>query len=249
MKTAFVTGGGGGIGEAIAARLSRDGYRVAVVDMNLENAQAVAARVPNAWAARVDVTKEDSVRAALDAFGAVPDVLVNNAGIVHFQPFVEASLDDFRRVVDVNLMGTVIPTHIIAPGMMKRGSGVIINMSSMAAIAVGPTHGAYCATKAAVAVLAEQFALEFGPYGLRVNAIQPGLIDAGMGSTKLYVDQELVEARKKAVPSGRLGRGEDIANAVAFLVSDEAGYVNGTTLLVDGGVTKMLLSQLPRGRK
>jgi NAD(P)-dependent dehydrogenase (short-subunit alcohol dehydrogenase family) len=245
-KTALVTGGGGGIGTATSKRLARDGYRVGVLDLNEETAKKTAAQVPGAVALAADVTDEKSMRAALDKFGAVPDVLVNNAGIVIFGPLVEKSLADYRKVVEVNLMGTVVPTWLVAPGMMKRGSGVIINISSIAGVMTGPNLGAYTATKASVAALAAQLAQEFGPHGVRVNAIAPGMIDAGMGARSTHGDADLDARRIAVIPSRRFGTGEDIANTIAFLCSDEGSYINGQTIVVDGAISVSGLSTVGR---
>lgn len=245
-KTALVTGGGGGIGTATCLRLSRDGYRIGVLDLNAETAKKTADLIPGAMALGADVTDEKSMQAALDKFGAVPDVLVNNAGVVIFGPLLERPLADYRKVVDINLMGTVVPTWLCAPGMTKRGSGVIINISSIAAVMTGPNLGAYTATKAAVAALAAQLAQEFGPHGVRVNAIAPGMIDAGMGARSTHGDTELDERRIGVIPSRRFGTGDDIANTIGFLCSDAGSYINGQTIVVDGGISISGLSTVGR---
>ena len=245
MKTAIVTGAGAGLGAAIAARAAGAGYRVGVLDIDGAKAQAVAAQLANAVAFQVDVADEPSVQRAVDAFGAVPDLLVNNAGIVRFGPLVDQGVANFRKVVEVNLMGTFIPAWIIGRRMVERGSGVIINTSSINAITPGPNTGAYPATKAGVAKLTEHMAIEWGPSGVRVNCVAPGFIDAGM-SAPIYADPGVRQLRGGAVPVRRLGTAEDIAAAVMFLASDEAGYINGHQLVVDGGVVHSLLAQLPR---
>ncbi|MBL8671619.1 MAG: SDR family NAD(P)-dependent oxidoreductase, partial [Alphaproteobacteria bacterium] len=127
MKTAFVTGGGGGLGAAIAARAAAQGYKVAVVDMNHDNAKAIAATIKGAVPLQADVTSERSVEKALDDFGAVPDLVVNNAGLVRFGPLLDQSFDDFRSVVAVNLVGAHIVSVLAARRMVKRGSGSIVN--------------------------------------------------------------------------------------------------------------------------
>jgi NAD(P)-dependent dehydrogenase (short-subunit alcohol dehydrogenase family) len=129
--------------------------------------------------------------------------------------------------------------------MVQAGGGAIVNVTSMNGVAPGPNAGAYGSTKAGVALLTQQMALEWGPQGVRVNAVAPGLIDGGM-SAPIYADPEMRKARESKVPLGRLGLPEDVARAVLFLASDDAAYVTGQNLLVDGGVTMGIIGQLPR---
>ncbi len=251
-RTAFVTGGGAGLGAAIALKLAADGYRVAVVDANGETARATAARLDGAIGLQADVTEatqvEQAVAAAELAFGASLDVLVNNAGIVRFGSLLEQSVEDFRRVVDVNLVGVFIVSQIVARRMVARGSGAIVNITSINAITPGPNAGAYPATKAAIARLTEHFAVELGPHGVRVNSVAPGFIDGGM-SAPIFADPKVRALRGSGVPLRALGLVEDVANAVAFLASDAARYINAHQLVVDGGVVANLLSLLPREEK
>lgn len=247
MKQAIVTGAGQGIGAAIASALAAAGYRVGVLDRTRQAAETVARELPDAVALTADVSDERSVEAALESFAAPPDVLVNNAGIVRFGPLAGLSVEDWRAVVDVNLTGCFVTARAVALRMIAKGSGAIVNITSMNGVAPGPNAGAYGATKAGVALLTQQMALEWGPQGVRVNAVAPGLIDAGM-SAPIYADAEVRKARESKVPLGRLGRAEDVAQAVLFLASDAAGYVTGQNLLVDGGVTMGIIGQLPRPR-
>jgi NAD(P)-dependent dehydrogenase (short-subunit alcohol dehydrogenase family) len=248
MRSAVVTGGAGDIGRAIAARLAADGWRIGVLDLVEVEVRRTAAAIAHAVPLAGDVTDETSIEAALAAFGDVPDLLVNNAGIGRFGPLVDMALADFRKVVEVNLLGAFITAKLAARRMIARGSGVIVNITSINAVTPGPNAGAYPATKAGLAKLTEQMALEWGPLGIRVNAIAPGFIDAGM-SSQFYADPRIRELRGRAVPSRRLGTAEDIAEAVLFLASDAASYINGHQLVVDGGVSWSLLSQLPRDAK
>ncbi len=247
MKTAIVTGGSGDIGRAIAAALIAEGYRVGLVDLDREAVDS-AAQALGATGLVADVTDEPAVEAALDAFGAVPDVVVNNAGIGRFAPLLDMPIEVFRHQLDVNLTGAFIVARAAARGMVARGSGVIVNITSINAITTGPGTGSYPAAKAGLAKLTEMMALEWGPSGVRVNAVAPGFIDAGI-STPFYRDPEVRALRGGAVPSRRLGLAEDVAHAVAFLASDKASYVNGHHMVVDGGVSVSLLTQLPRVAK
>lgn len=244
MKGALITGAGSGIGAVLAERAARSGYRVGVLDIDEAKARSVASRLDGAIALAADVTDEGSIERAVALFGTVPDLLVNNAAITLFGSLIEQGVAGFRRVVDVNLTGTFIPAWIVGRQMVARGSGVIVNLTSINAITPRPNTGAYPATKAAVAKLTEQMALEWAPAGVRVNCVAPGFIDAGM-SAPFYADPEIRRERGSRVPMGRLGAADDIAAAVLFLASDEASYINGHQLVVDGGVVHSLLAQMP----
>ncbi len=245
MKCMMVTGAGAGIGEAIARAAAAAGYRVVVLDIDAARAAAVAGDLPEGIGCGVDVSDEVAVEAVLQKLKAVPDVLVNNAGIVRFGPLLEQSLDAFKAAVNVNLIGSFVTARAVARGMLARGSGVIINMSSINATHPAPGSGAYPATKAAIVSLTQHMALEWGPGGVRVNAIAPGFIDAGM-SSPIYANPRVRELRGGAVPQRRLGTAQDIANAVLFLASEQGSYINGHELVVDGGVVNSVLAGLPR---
>ena len=246
MSRAVVTGAGKGIGAVIAAHLVKEGYRVAVWDVDTAAAQAVAGELGSAAvAASVDVADEASIEAGLDALGEAPALVVNNAGQVRFGPLLTLSLADWQQVVDVNLTGTFLVARCAARRMAEAGGGAIVNISSVNGISAAPNAGAYTSTKAAVIRLTEQMALEWAPHGIRVNAVAPGLILAGM-SDPIYADPEIRELRRSKVPLGTLGTADDVAAAVLFLASGKAGYVTGQTLTVDGGLTKAGMMQLSR---
>jgi NAD(P)-dependent dehydrogenase (short-subunit alcohol dehydrogenase family) len=247
VKTAIVTGGAHGIGAAICTLAAERGYRVGVLDLRREDCEKLAGSLPGGphVALQADVTRESEVHAAFEAFGATPDLVVNNAGIVRFGPLAEHSVDDFRTVINVNLIGTYIVAREAAIRMQPRGSGVIVNLTSLNAVTPGPGAGAYPAAKAAVAKLTEHFSLELGACGIRVNCVAPGFIDGGM-SAPIYADERVRSLRGGAVPLKRLGTVQDVAHCVMWLASDEAAYVTGHQLVVDGGVAHSVLLQLPR---
>lgn len=245
MKTAIVTGAGAGIGKAICQKLSQNNYRVGMLDLNEENVNEASKGVENSFPLLGDVTNQESIKKAFDKFGEIPDLLVNNVGIVLFGPLEEHSVEDYSKSLNINLLGSFITSRILINDMIKRGSGSIINMSSVNGVNPGIGIGAYPASKAGIISMTQQMAIEWGKFGIRVNCISPGFIDAGM-SKPIYEDPKVRELRGGAVPSGRLGEADDIANAVLFLDSENASYVNGHNLVVDGGVISSVIAQLPR---
>lgn len=239
-RSLLVTGGAAGIGATIARRAAASGYRVGILDVRAptEPAVGVASFVGS-------VADEDTVESVLDQFGT-PDVLVNNAGIVRFGPLMDLAEADWRSVVDVNLTGTFLMARATARRWIDLGRpGAIVNLTSINGVAAGPNAGAYGATKAAVTLLTTQMALEWGSSGIRVNAVAPGLIDAGM-SEPIYADAATRAARESKVPLGRLGTAEDVADAVLYLASEHAAYITGQNLVVDGGVAGSVIAHLPR---
>ena len=253
--TVVVTGAAGGLGAAIAAAAAGAGWMVGVLDRDGDAAVRVAATLGDRGVAlAADTTDEAAVDAALDRFamatggaaGDGPDALVANAGIVRFGPLLDATLADWRAVVDVNLTGTFVSARAVARRLVAAGRpGSIVAVTSMNGVAPGPNAGAYGATKAGVARLTQQMALEWGAHGIRVNAVAPGLIDGGM-SARIYADPETRRRREERVPLGRLGEPAVVAAVVLFRLSDAAAYVTGTELLVDGGVTPSVITSLPR---
>ena len=244
-KTALVTGAANGIGAAIAGAAARAGYRVGVMDANAAAAHAMADKLDNAIALPCDVTDEKAVDAALAALGSTPDLLVNNAGIVKFGNLMDISVEDFRRVLDVDLVGAYILSRAVGRLMRERGQGNIVSISSINAITPSLGTNAYAAAKGGMVVMTRLLALELGPHGVRVNSVSPGFVDGGM-STAVYANAKTRELRTNAVPLRRLASVEDIANAVMFLASEQAAYIHGQDLGVDGGLVHSLLSQIPR---
>ena len=245
MKTAIGTGAGAGIGKAICQKLSQNNYRVGMLDLNEENVNEASKGIENSFPLHGDVTNQESIKKAFEKFGEIPDLLVNNVGIVLFGPLEEHSVEDYSKSLNINLLGSFITSRILINDMIKRGSGSIINMSSVNGVNPGIGIGAYPASKAGIISMTQQMAIEWGKFGIRVNCISPGFIDAGM-SKPIYEDPKVRELRGGAVPSGRLGEADDIANAVLFLDSENASYVNGHNLVVDGGVISSVIAQLPR---
>jgi short-subunit dehydrogenase len=236
MGIAVVTGAGRGIGAAIATRLEADGHRVYRLDVN-----------PGPGVIVCNITDEAAVNrvAAEIATNGPVEILVNNAGHWRFGALEDVSSEDFRAVLDVNVLGTFHCTKAFGKSMLAAGTGSIVNIVSIAAYRGNPSVGAYSSSKAGVVALTEVTALEWGPRGIRCNAVGPGLVPTE-GTGNVYDDPRVREVRAGAVPLRRLGTPEDIAEVVAFFASDKASYVNGQTVYVDGGISKALMSMLPR---
>ena len=230
MKTAVVTGGGSGIGLAIATRLRADGLEVASVDVRPSEAEL---------AFTADVTDRSQVDAALSAIrsrlGPVT-VLVNAAGLDGFKRFNNITFDDWQRVIDVNLNGVFHVTQAVLPDMVEAGWGRIVNISSSSTHSGVPYMSHYVAAKSAVNGLTKSLALEYGPSGITVNAVPPGFIDTPMlraAEKNGFLGD--IEENIARTPVRRIGKPEDIAAACAFLISEEAGYITGQILGVNGG--------------
>jgi NAD(P)-dependent dehydrogenase (short-subunit alcohol dehydrogenase family) len=245
VKHAVITGGAAGLGADVARTLSEAGYRIGIFDLGAERVAEAASQLENAVGIEADVTSPDQVAAAFDAFGDVPDLLVNNAGIVRFGAMEEQSVQDYIDVVNVNLLGSCFCARAIAPAMMDRGSGHIINFTSINGVHPAPGVGLYGPTKAAMANMTQAMAIEWGPRGIRVNAVAPGMIDAGM-SKPIFENPKVRATRGGGVPLRCLGEAADIAEAVLFLDSDGAKYISGHELVVDGGVSISVMAHLPR---
>ena len=243
-RVAIVTGGASGIGLAISERLASDGLAVAVFDRDGEAAQTAAAKIVaaggTALGLAVDVTDRPGIEAGLATVTAelgTPTVLVNNAGVDGFSPFLKITPEVWNRVLEVNLTGTFNCCQLVLPGMIEQGWGRIVNISSSSAQGGQQMMAHYVSSKAAMIGLTKSLALEFGPKGITVNTIPPGFIDTPMlrGSESRGLLGEGVEHHITQTPVRRVGRPEDIAAMCSFLVRDEAGYVTGQVLGVNGG--------------
>lgn len=235
---ALVTGAASGIGAAIAEAYAAKGARVAVVDMNMEAAQARAASLSGAQAFACDVTDAASVEAAVtqvaQGLGRI-DILVNSAGIVDLAPAEEISLRSWQRTLDVNLTGSFLMAQAVGRVMIAQGGGKIVNLASQAGSVAIEGHVAYCASKFAVIGMTKTLALEWGRHGIRVNSISPTVVLTELG--RKAWDGPKGEAMKALIPAGRFAEPEEIAAAAVFLASSGADMINGADLLVDGGYT------------
>ncbi|WP_396925201.1 SDR family oxidoreductase [Mycolicibacterium sp.] len=247
-KVAIVTGAGAGIGLAIAARLAAEGCRVLCADINGDSAEAAAATVGGgAIGHRVDVSDElqvvGMVEACVAAFGGI-DKLVANAGVVHFAPLLETSVEDFDRVMRINLRGAWLCTKHAAPRMVERGGGAIVNMSSLGGLVAAAGTAAYGMSKAGIIHLSRITAAELRSANVRSNALLPAFVDTPMQQTAISMfDEALGEGGADTMIGrlqGRMAGPEEMAGVVAFLLSDDASMVNGTAQLADGGTVAAL---------
>ncbi|WP_280388030.1 glucose 1-dehydrogenase [Nocardia wallacei] len=235
-RTVLVTGGARGMGAAFARRLVAEGASVVLTDVLAEEGKAVAAELGSAASFLPhDVTDEaawlDVVAHAEAAFGPVSG-LVNNAGIVHVDPIAALSEADYRRVIDVNQVGVFLGMKSVVPSMRRAGGGSIVNISSIGGIISFTNILGYVASKWAVRGMTKAAAQEFGPWGIRVNSVHPGVV-----ATEMTADSARSNSMFHDQPLPRAGTPEELANLVLFLISDESGYSTGSEFVADGGFT------------
>lgn len=245
-KVAIVTGARRGMGRTHALTLAGAGAKVVISDISQEECQLVADEIKKekgeAIAVKCDISRKTEVdnliQQTLKTFGKI-DILVNNAGVCPFKPFLELTEEDWHKVLSVNLKGYFLCSQAAAKEMAKQKSGAIVNIASIAMGQVGAgfaglTH--YCASKGGIVAMAEAMSLELAPLGIRVNCISPGAIDTPMAAS-VKQDAKTFEGFMAKIPLHRMGRPEEISNAVLFLASDESSYMTGSVVVVDGGWT------------
>lgn len=238
-KVALVTGAARGIGLATARRFLADGWRVALLDIEGEQLRGAVTAIGNpdtTMALHCDVSDADAVAAAMaeiaGRFGRL-DALVNNAGVAVFAPILETSDEDWSRILSVNLTGPFLCTKAAAPLMREHGGGAIVNITSISAVRASTLRSAYGTSKAGLAHLTKQLAVELASLGIRVNAVAPGPVETAMA--KQVHTPEIRADYHDAIPLNRYGLEEELAEAIFFLCSERSSYITGQILAVDGG--------------
>jgi acetoin reductase-like protein len=250
-RAAMVTGGGQGIGRGIALRLAREGFDVAILDVNAETARAVSDEAEaigrRALTLVVDLLEVPRIKSAVEHVVQEwdrLDVLVNNAGNVPITPLMDISEPEWDRVLDLNLKAAFFCLQAAGRVMMAQRGGCIINMTSISGLGPRPDQTHYAAAKAGVISLTTSAALTFAPYGVRVNAVCPGIVDTPL-TRQIHLDrghlagisqEESLAHKVSQIPLGRIETPEDVAGVVAFLVSPDGAYITGQTIVVDGGM-------------
>ena len=243
-KIVIVTGARRGMGKSHALVLAKAGAKIVVSDISEEDCQKVVEEIEKnggeSLAVKCDVSKKEEVdnlvKKTIERFGRV-DILVNNAGICQFKPFLELTEEEWDRTLNINLKGYFLCAQAAAKEMVKQKSGVIVNIASVASGQVGigfPTLAHYCASKGGIIAMTEVLAVELAPFGIRVNAIAPGMIETPM-IDPMKKDPKMMEAMLAKVPMQRVGKPEEVSNLVLFLASDQSSYITGSTVIIDGG--------------
>jgi gluconate 5-dehydrogenase len=237
-RSALVTGSTRGLGLAFARALAEAGARVAVNGRSAAAAEEVAASIDGAVAAPFDVTDEAAVAAGVAALGPV-DVLVNNAGIGQRKPLLDVSLEEWRSVLETNLTAAYLVARAVAPGMIERGSGKIVNVCSVTSELARETIAPYVASKGGLKMLTRAMCSEWARHGIQVNAIAPGYIETDL-TEALRADSDFDAWLRRRVPAGRWGVPDDLAGTIVFFASSASDFVNGQILFVDGGLTAVV---------
>jgi gluconate 5-dehydrogenase len=237
-RSALVTGSTRGLGLALARALAEAGARVSVNGRSAEAAAEVAVSIDGATAAPFDVTDESAVAAGVAAIGPV-DVLVNNAGMTLRKPLVDLSLEEWRGVIDTNLTSAFLVARAVAPGMIERGAGKIVNVCSVMSELARETIAPYTAAKGGLKMLTRAMCSEWARHGIQANAIAPGYFDTEL-TEPLRADAAFDAWLRRRVPAGRWGMPDELAGAVVFFASSASDYVNGQILYVDGGLTAVV---------
>lgn len=246
-RVVVVTGSAGGIGKAIAFAFKNAGAKVALLDINEEAVTNTAVEIGGVGIA-CDVTDEASIKAAAQRIEqelGVPDILVNNAAYLSAGALDEVDIAAWQKMLDVNLTGYLRCSQIFGRAMLQQGYGSLVHVGSISGSHQQAFSNAYSASKAGVSMLSKQLAFEWGSRGVRSNVVAPGLVRTAL-SEAFYADPKTKAAREKVVPLRRIGRVEDIAEAVLFFASDRASYISGQEVIVDGGYDTTLMSHVPR---
>jgi 3-oxoacyl-[acyl-carrier protein] reductase len=242
-KVAFITGAGSGMGKAQASLFAKEGAKVIAADINLDGVKKVVEEIKaeggDALAVEIDVSNKSSVEAAvnkgLDQYGRI-DILSNTAGILDgYAPTLETSEELWDRTININLKGVYYVTNAVLPQMIENGQGVVINIASIAAFVAGGGGAAYTASKHAIAGYTKQLSFDYGQKGIRANAIAPGAVETGMTKQIFEEGSAAVMEAVNSVPAGRYGQAEEIANVALFLASEDASFMHGAIVPVDGG--------------
>jgi NAD(P)-dependent dehydrogenase (short-subunit alcohol dehydrogenase family) len=251
-RVCVVTGGGGGIGRAVAENLARAGAKVAAIDLDERGLDATRAKLrelgPGHIVASCDTSSADSVATAAEAVEKALgpcSVLVNTAAVLRPGGLENLSLAEWNGVLSVNLTGYFLCAQAFGAQMRKLGRGSLVHVASIAGSHAQAQSGAYSVSKAGVIMLSRQLASEWGPQGIRSNVVSPGMVITPM-SQSFYDTPGVTERRTAVVPSRRIGMPQDIADAILYLASDRSSYVNGDEITVDGGYANMLMNLVPR---
>ena len=234
---ALITGAGGGIGAGIAKTLAEQGYSVICVDKDAKKVEEVSNSIPGSHWFVLDVTKEKEVAALKESLAKTignPTHLVNSAGVFFEHSLLTLAEEEFDLIMNVNLKGMFFMCKVFIPSMLEAGKGNVINIASTAGLRGGRNRPIYAASKGAVVLFTRSIAIDFGPQGVRANCVAPGLIDTPMAAW-ISEDKEALTKWEKTIPGQRIGTPSDIGKAVSYLASDNASWVHGETLVVDGG--------------